>query len=151
MLIPREHLDETAKHQAEVELMVALRDELEGFNKELKQIDPDLELVWVPETATNPALSPGRYHIMRRNAPPTPPLLLPLEHEDGSFKEPGSWVYDWLRKQDLWNDRAQADKRKAEQELERQRDKRRQAEREETAWEIDARLRSLDSTQILVP
>lgn len=148
-IIPSEYLEETAVHAAEVEMMVTLRDELDSYNKELKQIDPDLELVWAPETVTAPGLSPGRFHVLRRNPPPAPPLLLPLETEDGGFKEPGSWMYDWLRRQDLWNDAAQADRRKAEQELERQRDKRRAEEREEVAWEIDERLRVANRPSVL--
>lgn len=146
--IPGEYLEETAAHAAEVEMMVALRDELDSYNKELKQIDPDLELVWAPENVTAPGLSPGRFHVLRRNPPPAPPLLIPLEHEDGSFREPGSWMYDMLRKADLWNDRAQADRKRVQEEITRQRAKRKQEEREETAWEIDSRLKSVNDTSV---
>lgn len=147
-IIPEEYLKETAQHSAEVEMMVALRDELDSFNKELAQIDPDLQLVWAPENVTAPGLEPGRFHILRRNAPPTPPLLIPLETEKGEFKEPGSWMYDMLRKADLWSNRAQADRKRAQDEITRQRDKRRQQEREETAWEIDQRLKSANDTSV---
>lgn len=148
-LILPEYMEETARHEAEVTLMVALHDELESYNKELRQIDPDLQLVWAPESATNPALVPGRFHILRRNPPPSPPLLLPLQDDRGNFREPGSWMYDMLRSADLWNDRAQEDRRKAQEEITRQKESRRRAEREELAEEIDLRLKAKNNPGFL--
>ena len=154
-LIPEEYLRETAQHNAEMVAMTALRDELEEWTRDLKQLDERLEMVWAPETVTAPGLEPGRFHILRHNDPPTPVTPLPLVRgcltgnpDDDSFIEPGSWVFDWLQKADLQNNRVQAERQRFKEEAERQRQKRRQAEREETAWEIDSRLRSVNDTSV---
>lgn len=149
VLIPEEYLHETAVHTAEIDLMAVLLDELAEYNRELKQIDERLELIWAPESVTNPALVPGRFHVLRRNPPPAPPGLYPLQHQDGSFREPGSWMYDWLRRNDMWNDRAQAERERIVRDLERAKQKRREQEREEIAWEIDQRLRAKESPSVL--
>lgn len=148
-IVPEEYLRETAAHEAEVELMVALKDELESHNRDLKRIDDRLEIVWAPESVTNPALTPGRYHLIRRNDPPAPPGIWPLETKDGSFKEPGAWMYDWVLSLDMWNERVMADREKARQEAETARNKRRREEREELAWEIDTRLKAKTNPGIL--
>lgn len=149
-LVLPEYLDQTLQHEAELEAMVdVLRDEIASWNADLKQIDPNLEIGWVPETATNPRLAPGRWHIFRHNAPPTPTEAFPLQHPDGSYREPGSWMFDWLRGMDLWNNRVREDRDKAHRELERARARRKQEEREELVWEIDARLKAKNSPGVL--
>jgi hypothetical protein len=156
VVIPEEYLEETQQHNAEVQAMVALRDELEGWTRDLKRLDERLEMVWAPETVTAPGLEPGRFHVVRRNDPPAPVSALPLVRgclngnpDDNGFIEPGSWVYDWLQKNDLQSDRVQAEKQRYREEAERLRDKRKQEEREETIWEIDERLRVANNPSVL--
>ena len=156
VVIPQEYLAETNQHNAEVEAMVALRDELEGWTRELKRLDERLEMVWAPESVTAPGLEPGRFHVLRRNDPPTPVTPLPLvrgclngNSDDMAFIEPGSWVYDWLQKVDLQNPRVAADRKRFQEEAQRARDKRVQEEREETIWEIDERLRVANNPSVL--
>lgn len=157
VVIPDEYLRETQQHNAEVEAMVALRDELEQWTRELKRLDERLEMVWAPESVTAPGLEPGRFHVVRRNDPPTPVTVYPLVRgcltgkDDDGFIEPGSWVFDWLQKNDLQNNRVAAEKQRYREEAERLRQKRLQEEREETIWEIDERLRVANNPSVLIP
>jgi hypothetical protein len=156
VVIPEEYIRETEQHNAEVQAMVALRDELEEWTRDLKRLDERLEMVWAPESVTAPGLVPGRFHVVRRNDPPTPVSPFPLVRgllngnpDDEGFIEPGSWVYDWLQKNDLQSDRVQAEKQRYREEAERLRQKRQQEEREETIWEIDERLRVANNPSVL--
>jgi hypothetical protein len=148
VVIPQEYLRETEQHNAEVQAMIALRDELEEWTRDLKRLDERLQMVWAPESVTAPGLVPGRFHVLRRNDPPAPVTPFPLvrglltgDPDDEGFIEPGSWVFDWLQKSDLQNTTVQEERKRFQEEAERARQRRKQEEREETIWEIDERLR----------
>ena len=110
----------------------------EEWNRVLYQIDPDLRLVKATEHAHFPGLTAGLYHVLRRN-PLGAPTLLAVSGPNGEFKEPDSSLLDALRKQDLWNDRVSRDRSRALEELDRQKARRMQFEKEERQDEIAER------------
>lgn len=133
--IDRYDLDATERHNAEVDQMIqrfegTMRYWTEVIQRELD--DPRLEVIFAPPYASaETGLEPGRYHVMRRNEPPTPPTLIPLEGTRGEFVEPGQWVVDLLRRSDLQNPRVMADHREAKRRLEMEKRNEQQRETEE--------------------
>lgn len=103
--------------QAAADIAAAQRTEIcAEFNTELRRIDPRLELVWWPETnRPAPGFIPGRYHIVRHAEGAGAGLVEPVVDELGGFREPDSGMFEWLRRSDMWNDRAMADRRRAMQ------------------------------------
>src|SRR4051812_27593306 len=67
--------------------------------------DPESELI------------PNFYHLIRNNEPPTPPSVIPVEHE-GQFAEPGQWFIDRLRASDLQNPQVMRAHREAKRQAE---------------------------------
>lgn len=108
---------------------------MDWFNRELKQIDPNLELVFAPPTAKTVGLKPGRWHVLK-HVPGGPPNLKVIEGPDGEYVDPDSGLFDMLARSDLWNDRAVADQRRRAEAA--QRAKERQEEREREALRAEA-------------
>jgi hypothetical protein len=86
------------------------------WGKELKSIDPSLDLVWVGEAADDPELEPGRWHI-RKRIPGTVDAYIPLVGQDGAYRAPGAWMLEWLTAGDLWNPKVHRDKEEAKRKL----------------------------------
>lgn len=125
--------------------------ELEYWNRELKQIDPYLELVKVPEHVTHlPGVKPGYYHIVRHN-PGTAPSIEPHQGDNGEFREPDSGIFETLRKSDMWSTRTQKQREKKQRELERAREREREREREERVDEVMARFSHRVSPKVHIP
>jgi hypothetical protein len=120
------------------------------WNEELRRIDSHLSLVWVNESATEPDLHPGRWHIKRQN-PETLDSYWPLVGDRGEYREPGEWMLRELQAQDLWNPRVHRDKEEARRRLReaRRRAKAREAEqrRDEMALSVRAAKRLRGESQ----
>jgi hypothetical protein len=129
--------------------MVLKHAALKDWNRELKQVDPYLELVFAPEAADAPGLVPGRYHLLRHN-PGGPPSLIPLQGPEGEFREPDSSLFQLLRESDLWNDQAERARRKTAEALERAKERRRQREREQRVEELVGRAKARFEPSVLV-
>jgi hypothetical protein len=107
----------------------------EEWNRVLYQVDPELRLVKAKENAHFPGITPGLYHVLRRNALGAPSII-PLQGPEGEFREPGSWMLDMLAEGDLWNDRTARERRRVGDELNRQKARRMAREKEERHEEI---------------
>ena len=74
-----------------------------AINRELRELDPYLELVWVGARATSdiPGVVPGRWHVRR-----TPPGLLdtywPIMGPDKEYAEPTMKLIEDMKAADLW-------------------------------------------------
>lgn len=74
--------------------------ELEWFDAQLKELDPNLTLVRAAEHSTSPDLVPGYWHIHRRNVIGLDTYIA-ITGPDGEFAEPNSGIIEQLRKDDL--------------------------------------------------
>lgn len=138
-----------AERQAFVEYMRGLLPETRRINRELHDIDPYLELVFVGERAPDddPAIVPGRWHVVRHN-PDAPDTWLPVVGENDSYAEPTSRIFERLAEGNMWNSSHLERKRKREarRAAERERDKERN--RVAMAEELNEHLAAASRTQV---
>jgi len=73
--------------------------------KELRSFDNEIVDVRFYTERAQPihGIKPGRWHVVRRNAPPAPDSYFPIETPAGGYREPDSGVLDELRARDLRN------------------------------------------------
>jgi hypothetical protein len=112
---------------------------LRTWTRDLKAIDPYLEMVKAREDSTLPELKPGYYAVVRHN-PGTQPWVHVIEGPNGEFKEPDSSVFDELQRLDAWSDRAARERRRLQERLTQARESRRAHERSERLEEAMDRL-----------
>lgn len=146
--VREEQLAVRRQHEARLAAMVGEHSKLEQWNKELKEIDPYLELVRAHENASAPGLKPGYYHVLRHN-PGAPPSLIPVETDEGEFREPDSNLFDQLRHWDGWDNRVTRDREVRAQKLERARDRQKAREHEERLDEAMLRLKAYNEPGVL--
>ena len=84
----------------QLELLGDRHDWLKHFDRELRALDPYLSLVKASESATEPGLIPGYWHVKRAN-PTEMDSYYPLRGDEGEFVEPGSEHLELMRKNDL--------------------------------------------------
>ena len=123
---------------------------LEYYNQEVKKIDPHLRVVMAKPATTVEGLKPGYYHVVRLR-PGHPAYIMPVEGPNGEWRDLDSGIFEQLAREDMWNDRALREQRQKARRAAAARDRQRERERQDRVAEINARLHSLDSTQILVP
>lgn len=94
--VSRELQQERLAHYARVVALTQHADTMDDFNRDLKAIDPYLELVKAKETIeVGTPLKPGYWHIIRHN-PGAPPSVMTIEGPDGEYVEPSSGVFRQL-------------------------------------------------------
>lgn len=81
---------------------------LDHWNRELKQIDPNLRLMQAMENAVVPGVIAGFYHLVRLRDPAKPDMLMvvPLRGPNDEFVEPTDYMLEALRMSDLQNEAA---------------------------------------------
>ena len=131
----RTRAQERERHEAELLGMLQTSQVCREWNGILGQIDPKLELVWAPESAKAAGLTPGRFHVLRHN-PGAPPSLIAVTGPAGEFVMPDSGLLASLEKADLWSDQAVRDRKRAQRELEVQKQRRQDREREDRIEEF---------------
>lgn len=147
--VSRELHEEGLRHNAELSLQAVLADELKEWTSELQKIDPYLEMFWAPEKVTHPALKPGRFHVLRHSPVGGPVTVIPLEGPNGEYRELGSWVFDQIRSEDLWNAEVGRDRARRRKQLLQAEENRKRREREERIEEIDGRLKAANNPGVL--
>ncbi len=144
--LSRELEQENARDNAET---LAMFETCQGWDRELKAVDPLLELARaMPNADPANGLKPGFWHILRHN-PGAPITAEPLEWPDGRPREPGGWMLDMLAQSDLWNERALRDRREVKQRLADAKQRDQQREAEARADELNERLESTQRESIL--
>lgn len=144
--------DKRAAYDRAVLNGMALHARLEEWNRDLREIDPHLELVRASVQTSHPALVPGFYHLIRHN-PGVPVSVLVVGDRDGrlvlghadeplGFREPDSSLFEEIKKQDLWSDRSTREREKRAREAERQASKRRERERADIVTEVRDRVKA---------
>src|SRR3954465_12073717 len=136
----RRLLEERRQFAAELAQMMYVKGVMDEFNKELREIDPYLELVQAKEKvlAGNP-LKPGYWHIVRHN-PGAPPTVMTIEGENGEYIEPSAEIFRKLKEDnDMWNPATAHRRRKREAQLEEAKERRKVREREDRQQELSER------------
>lgn len=141
-------MEETRKqHSNEIAACVILdRD----WTRLLKEVDDKLYMVrsrhWVKTGL--PLVPGGCWHIVRDNSDRgAPETIIPL-FENGEMLEPGSWVFDMLRRNDLQRPGALQERRRTEERLEAARERQRKREREDRQEAIHERWLSGNRVQV---
>ena len=119
-----------------------------AYNPMLKEIDAGLSLVFVKADATAPGLRPGRFHVRMKNRTGGADLYMPIETEDGGFREPASDILDRLRRCDLQNPEVNREFRRAEERREEDRLKEEARMREARIDGIAGRIKAYDSPSV---
>lgn len=124
---------------------------VDGFNRELRQIDPYLKLLWCPDPAPVDAVAcgaqPGRWHVMRHN-PGAPISLLPITGPEGEYVEPTSRVFDMLRASDWWNPEVNRERKRVAAEMERAKERRQAEEHRQANEEVYERYLAATRAQV---
>jgi len=125
---------------------------LAHFTRELQNIfnEPYVKVILAKPKTTVIGLKGGYYHIVRIR-PGTAAWVQPYEGPDGEWRDLDSGIVDVALQADMWNDRTQRQLRQAQERAEAARQRQKQREAQDRAAEYDARVRSMLSTQILVP
>jgi hypothetical protein len=132
-------------HEIELAHRTGVCDE---FTRELKLIDPGLELVWWPAHASAPGFVPGRYHIVWQHPGDGLGSVEPFTDELGGYREPDSGLFELVRKSDMWNDRHKRDRDRVRQAARDAQARRERDEREEIAQEAEERWLAATRAQV---
>jgi hypothetical protein len=129
-------------------------DTVKRFNRDLRDIDPYLELVWIrrPRDWTHEGAPFGivwnRWHVARHN-PAAGDSYLPHVTADGGYREPDSGIFEMLRRSDLWRSDVQAKQRKRQARAAEARQRANDEMRAECREEAAMRLKALESPGVL--
>lgn len=142
-----EYADQRRAHTAELMAGLELTEKLKHWNRELKKIDPYLQLVKASEATNLPGLRPGYYHILR-TPPDSVPMIEIWEGPEGEFREPESGIFRMLEDSDMWNDRVRQAKARRQKELRKARERAEEREREDRIEEWVDRAKAAWETSI---
>lgn len=148
--VSREHTDEALRHQAQVlDAMHKAGGILDDWNRELRDIDPDLRLMQAKLGTDVADVTPGFYHLVRLNRRP-PPWVQAITGPDGGFVEPNSALLNMLRAADLQSKRAVADRIRHDERKRVDAERQREREAEQLRDESHDRANAAWRTQVLV-
>lgn len=140
--------------QDEAELMAQITDVeyvKAKYEPDLKAIDPSLCLVKAkPHTEVGSSLKAGYWHIIRHE-PGFVSYVTPLEWANGEYREPGSWIYEHIAKEDMWNDRTKKMTKERNRKIHNARERELDREALDRAGDFDERYKNANSTQVLLP
>ncbi len=128
--------------QARVLGAVELHHDVAFWNRELRRIDPYVQVVKAPANSQRADLKPGYFHILRI-PPAQQPTIIAHETDDGGYRELDSGIFQTLRNADMWNSERQRDRQKRIREAEKAQARQEDREREERVEQIMDRAKSL--------
>lgn len=117
------------------------------FNPMLKALDERLSLVYVKESCKASGLRPGRFHVRLRNERGGD-LYMPIEDEDGGFREPASDIIYRLQRCDLHNPAVHREFRQAHERREEEARRDDARRREERIDAIAGRIKAYDNPAV---
>lgn len=121
------------------------------YEPDLKAIDPALELRRAKEDVEpGVGLKAGYWHIIRHE-PGFVSYVTPLEWADGSPRDPGSWMFDHIKEEDMWSNRSQRAREERNKKLIEARERQEKREAMDRAGDFDERYAASKRTQILLP
>ena len=156
--MPTLHLPQSARAEIERDRMeiaaqyMSVKGTLDRFNRDLYQIDPRLKMVKAHNrVAEGSPLKEGYYHVLLDDPVSGTTLVKPLQYDNGEFREPGSWVFDELAEEDMWNDRARREGRERARRMREAGERQRTREARERAEHFNERWKSASNVSISVP
>lgn len=149
--LPSSAQDEINQDRAEIAAEYAeVRGTLDHFTRELRKIDPRLKMVKAHDRVRpGSPLKPGYYHVLLES-PGHPTTIMPVEYDNGAYREPDSAVFEMVERNDLWNDRAQRANRERRRKLKEAAERQRARESRERVDHFNERWASANRTSILV-
>lgn len=163
--VSRELREESARREAEA--IKQLTDDARWkwkreFDAQLDRVMPGMRLLVCPDPAPLDAVAqgarPGHWHLGWPSVNGGPlcvqPLVLDYETGEpkiggeGSFVEPGSWVFDKLAEADMWDDRVIRERRRIKREAEEAKRRRKEIEAADFDQDMLERWRAVSRTQI---
>lgn len=145
--VARELREETRQYQAELLMRAQMKGVMDSFNRDLKQIDPYLELMFFEDDVLLPGVTPGRWHVVRHN-PGAPPSLDAYVGPNGEYLEPDSGIFKKLEESDLQNPMVNRERKRREHEAKLAYERRKAREREEINEETIERYLAATRTQV---
>lgn len=131
------------------------------FDAQLERVMPGMRLLVCPDPAPLEAVAqgarPGHWHVswpgVRGGPLNVQPLVLDADGEpriggEGSFVEPGSWVFDKLAEADMWNGEVMRERRRIQREAGEAKRRRKEIEAAEFDQETFERYRAVTRTQV---
>lgn len=151
LFLPTSARDHIQKDRAEIAIQyMAIDNTIRHYTAELRRIDPHLRMVKAHDrVAPDSSLKAGYYHILR-DMEGTAVNVLPLQYDNGEYREPGSWIFPYLEEQDMWNDRARRASRKRQEAIRAATERQRERERQDRVDEFNERWASANRTSIRV-
>lgn len=74
-----------------------------SLHRALVALDPRLDVVFVGDRADPEyGVTPGRWHVVRKNDPPAPDSYMAITGRNGEYREPDHGVVHELQQRDLW-------------------------------------------------
>lgn len=148
-------LEERAQREAEIakiEVGNARFEFKKQFDHELDRIVPGMRLLFCPDPAPLDAVAagamPGRWNLVWPGYHGGPLNVKALEDEFGNFVEPGSWIFDMLAREDMWNERATRERNRIKREADEAKARRIERERAERDQETLERYLAVSRTQV---
>lgn len=130
---------------------VSIDQTLDHYNTELRRIDPNLRMVKAHDrVAPDSQLKAGYYHILLDLGNNFAVNVLPLQYDNGEYREPGSWIYPYLEEQDMWNDRARRASRARQEHIRKAEERQRALDSQARVDEFNERWASVNRTSISV-
>lgn len=140
-------MEQRRVREADIVLRARTDSLCEEFNRELKRMDPYLEMIFIGDDAMVQGAVPNRYHLSRKS-PDAPATLIAITDEHGGFVEPGSAIFAKLAEGDLWSARSRRERQRAVEEAERARDRKKAREDEARRGELLERYNAAFRTQV---
>src|SRR5437868_15246309 len=91
--------------------VVEVSERMKHWNRELRKIDPYVEVFKAPPNARHPGVIPGFWHILRR-PPVGHPTFIAHQTPEGEYRDLDSGIFQTLRDGDMWNSERQKDRDK---------------------------------------
>lgn len=148
-------LDERAQREAEVQKLALVEERWKWkkeFDAQLDRIVEGMQIVYCPDPcpleANAAGLQPGRWNLVWPGYHGGPLQVKALEDENGERLEPGSWVFDWIARNDMWNERAMRERNRIKREAQEAKDRRIERERAERDQETLEHYLAVSRTQV---
>jgi hypothetical protein len=160
--VSRELQEESRRREAEATKHLLKQEWMDKFNYELGRIVEGMQIFGVPDPAPLDLVAqggmPGYWHLAWPSYHGGPLNIQPLVVDpvtgqprvggEGDRAEPGSWLFDWVARNDLWSDRVVRERKRIREEAERARARRLEQERADDVADILERYKAVSRTQV---